>query len=61
MINSNLKTNSNLNTKSNLIQKLNTFLNNQKLSKEEFDDLKHIAEITNFNEKILKSLTGNKM
>lgn len=54
MINSNLKTKNNLNTKSNLIQKLNTFLNNQKLSKEEFDDLKHIAEITNFNEKILK-------
>ncbi len=38
----------------NLNQRLNIFLNNKRLSKEKFDDLKNIAEITNFNENILK-------
>ena len=38
----------------NLNQKLNKFLNNEKLSKEKFDDLKNIAEISNFNENILE-------
>ncbi len=38
----------------NLNQKLNVFLNNEKLSKEEFDDLKNVAEISNFNENILR-------
>lgn len=38
----------------NLNQRLNIFLNNKRLSKEKFDDLKNIAEISNFNENILK-------
>ncbi len=37
-----------------LNQRLNIFLNNAKLSKEEFDNLKNVAEITNFNENILR-------
>ena len=38
----------------NLNQKLNKFLNNEKISKENFDELKYVANFTNFNEKILK-------
>lgn len=38
---------------SNMNEKLNTFLKGEKLSKEHFDDLKNIANITNFDEKIL--------
>lgn len=37
----------------NINKKLNDFLNNEKISKENFDDLKNVANITNFNEKIL--------
>lgn len=36
-----------------LNQKLNIFLNNEKLSREEFDDLRNIAEFSGFNENIL--------
>ena len=38
---------------SNMNKKLNDFLKGEKLSKENFDDLKNVANITNFNEKIL--------
>lgn len=38
---------------SNINQKLNAFLKGEKLSKEHFDDLKNVANITDFNEKIL--------
>ncbi len=38
---------------SNMNTKLNDFLKGEKLSKENFDDLKNVANITNFNEKIL--------
>ena len=38
---------------SNINKKLNEFLNGEKLSKENFDDLKNVANITNFDEKIL--------
>lgn len=37
----------------NLTKKLNDFLNNEKLSKENFDELKYVANLTNFDEKIL--------
>ncbi len=37
----------------NLNKKLNDFLKNERLSKEHFDDIKNIANLTNFNEKIL--------
>lgn len=36
---------------SNMNKKLNDFLKGEKLSKENFDDLKNVANITNFNEK----------
>ncbi|MDO4963379.1 MAG: hypothetical protein Q4E75_04700 [bacterium] len=38
---------------SNLTQKLNNYLKNERISKENFDDLKYIANLTDFNEKIL--------
>ena len=38
---------------SNMNKKLNEFLNNEKISKENFDDLKNVAYYTNFDEKIL--------
>lgn len=38
----------------NLTQKLNNFLNNERISKENFDDLKYVANLTDFDEKILK-------
>jgi len=38
----------------NLNYKINSFLNNMKISKEEFDDFKNIAEYTNFNLKIME-------
>ena len=38
---------------SNLTQKLNNYLKNERISKENFDDLKYVANLTNFNEKIL--------
>lgn len=38
---------------SNMNKKLNDFLKGEKLSKENFDDLKNVANITNFNKKIL--------
>lgn len=38
---------------SNLTQKLNDYLKNERISKEYFDDLKYVANLTNFNEKIL--------
>ena len=38
---------------SNMNKKLNDLLKGEKLSKENFDDLKNVANITNFNEKIL--------
>lgn len=34
-------------------KKINDFINNERISKEQFDELKYVAEITNFNEKIL--------
>lgn len=37
----------------NINEKLNNFISNERISKEKFDDLKNIANITNFNEKIL--------
>lgn len=37
-----------------LNKKLNTLLNNRRITKEQFDDLKNVANITNFNEKILE-------
>ena len=37
----------------NINKKLNDFISNEKISKENFDDLKNIANITNFDEKIL--------
>lgn len=37
----------------NLTQKLNDYLCNERISKENFDDLKYVANITNFNVKIL--------
>lgn len=38
---------------SNLTQKLNDYLKNERITKENFDDLKYVANLTNFNEKIL--------
>lgn len=38
---------------SNLNKRINVFLKGEKLSKEHFDDLKNVANLTNFNEKIL--------
>ena len=38
---------------SNMNKRLNDFLKNEKISKENFDDLKNIANITNFDEKIM--------
>lgn len=38
---------------SDLNKKLNDFLKGEKLSKEHFDDLKNVANLTDFNEKIL--------
>lgn len=38
---------------SNLTQKLNEYLENERVSKENFDDLKYVANLTDFNEKIL--------
>ena len=38
----------------NINEKLNNFISNERISKENFDDLKNIANITNFNEKILQ-------
>lgn len=38
---------------SNLTQKLNEYLKNERISKENFDDLKYVANLTDFNEKIL--------
>ncbi len=38
----------------NLNQQLNSFLDNERLTKEEFNDLKNIAEFTSFNKNILK-------
>lgn len=38
---------------SNLTQKLNDYLKNERISKENFDDLKYVANLTDFNEKIL--------
>ena len=37
----------------NLNNKLNEFLKNEKISKEYFDDLKNVANYTEFDEKIL--------
>lgn len=37
----------------NINKRLNDFLNNEKISKENFDDLKNVANFTNFNERIL--------
>lgn len=37
----------------NLTQKLNNYLNNEHISKEYFDDLKYVANLTDFNIKIL--------
>lgn len=37
----------------NLNKELNAFLNEEKISKEKFDDLKNIANITNFDKKIM--------
>lgn len=37
----------------NINKRLNDFLNNEKISKENFDDLKNVANFTEFNEKIL--------
>lgn len=37
----------------NLNKRLNDFLKNEKISKENFDDLKNVAKYTDFNEKIL--------
>lgn len=37
----------------NVTKRLNDFLNGEKISKEHFDDLKNVANFTNFNEKIL--------
>lgn len=37
----------------NLNQKINKFLKNEKISKENFDDLKNVANFTNFDENIL--------
>lgn len=37
----------------NLTQKLNNYLKNDKISKQNFDDLKYVANLTDFNEKIL--------
>lgn len=38
---------------SNITKKINDFINNERIPKEQFDELKYVAEITNFNEKIL--------
>ena len=38
---------------SNLTQKLNKYLKNERISKVNFDDLKYVANLTDFNEKIL--------
>lgn len=38
---------------SNINKKLNDFLKGEKISKENFDDLKNVANITNFDEKIM--------
>ena len=37
----------------NLNNRLNKFLKNEKISKENFDDLKNVANYTDFDEKIL--------
>ncbi len=37
-----------------LSKRINSFINNERISKEQFDELKYVAEITNFNEQILK-------
>ena len=37
----------------NVTKRLNEFIGHEKLSKEQFDELKYVANITNFNEKIL--------
>ena len=37
----------------NINEKINSFLMGQKVSKEEFDDFKNVAEYTNFNENVL--------
>ena len=39
---------------SNLNSKINEFLNNEKISKWNFDDLKNVAIYTEFNENIMK-------
>ena len=36
-----------------LSKRINDFINNERISKEQFNELKYVAEITNFNEKIL--------
>ena len=38
---------------SNITKRINDFINNERISKEQFDELKYVAEITDFNEKIL--------